>query len=106
MEIGLNKSRNIFRNVNTDESHEKITSDDENLINLNKNHTFEKQPHNKRPDKRHPTETKDAKPKQQRGRPVPIHFLNIVWQELEKVIEKGHMEERTKQPKTTLYPPL
>ena len=34
---------------------------------------------------------KDTKPIQQKGRPVPIHF-----HELEKLIEKGHLEEADK----------
>ena len=39
---------------------------------------------------------KDTKPKQQKGRPVPIHFQKTVKQELEKLIEKGHLEKADK----------
>ena len=39
---------------------------------------------------------KDAKPIQQKGRPVPIHFQKIVKKELEKLIEKGHLEKADK----------
>ena len=36
---------------------------------------------------------KDVKPVQQKGRPVPIHFQKIVREELEKLIDKGHLEK-------------
>ena len=36
---------------------------------------------------------KDAKPIQQKGRPVPIYLQNSVQCELEKRIEKGHLEK-------------
>ena len=39
---------------------------------------------------------KDTKPIQQKGRPVPIHFQNIVKSELKKLIEKGHLEKADK----------
>ena len=39
---------------------------------------------------------KVTKPIQQKGRPVPIHFQKIVKNELEKIIEKGHMEKADK----------
>ena len=35
----------------------------------------------------------DVKPIQQKGRPVPIHFQNNVCHELEKLIDKGHLEK-------------
>ena len=36
---------------------------------------------------------KDVKPIQQKARPVPIHFQNTVRKELEKLIERGHLEK-------------
>ena len=36
---------------------------------------------------------KDTKPIRQKGRPVPIYFQNNVRRELEKLIEKGHLEK-------------
>ena len=39
---------------------------------------------------------KDVKPIQQKGRPVPIHFQKIVREELEKLIDKGHLEKADK----------
>ena len=39
---------------------------------------------------------KDAKPIQQKGRPVPIHFQRLVKNELEKLIENGHLEKADK----------
>ena len=39
---------------------------------------------------------KDVKPKQQKGRPVPIHFRKKVREELEKLIDKGHLEKANK----------
>ena len=35
---------------------------------------------------------KDTKPVQQKGRPVPIHFRKTVKHELDKLIEKRHLE--------------
>ena len=39
---------------------------------------------------------KDTKPIQQNRRQVPIHFQNSVRRELEKLIEKGHLEQADK----------
>ena len=36
---------------------------------------------------------KDTKPIKQKERPVPIHFQSSVRHELEKLIEKGHLEK-------------
>ena len=36
---------------------------------------------------------KDAKPIQQKGRPVPIHVQKSVREELEKLIKSGHLEK-------------
>ena len=36
---------------------------------------------------------KDVKPIQQKGRPVPIHFQKSVREELEKLIDSGHLEK-------------
>ena len=36
---------------------------------------------------------KDTKPIQQKGRPMPTLFQNSVRHELEKLIEKGHLEK-------------
>ena len=38
----------------------------------------------------------ETKPIQQKGRPVPIHFQKTVENELEKLIEKGHLEKADK----------
>ena len=39
---------------------------------------------------------KDAKPIQQKGRPVPIHFQKSVREELEKLFKSGHLEKADK----------
>ena len=89
MEISLQGSRetNIIRNITTNEKGEKIFKEFENLFQNNhtiKNLTIDIQL------------KKDAKPVQQKGRPVPIHFQKIVKNELEKLIEKGHLEKADK----------
>ena len=89
MEIGLQGSRetNIIRSITTNEKGEKIFKEFENLFKNNhtiKNLTIDIQL------------KKDAKPVQQKGRPVPIHFQKIVKKELEKLIEKGHLEKADK----------
>ena len=38
----------------------------------------------------------DVKPIQQKGRPVPFHFKKIVREELEKLMEQGHLEKADK----------
>ena len=56
---------------------------------------IQKQPHYQRSHHRHPAE-KDVKPIQQKGRPVPIHFQKFIREELEKLIEKGHLKKADK----------
>ena len=48
---------------------------------------------------------KDTKPIQQKGRPVPIHFQKTVKQELEKLIEKGHLEKADKTTENCFFSP-
>ena len=48
---------------------------------------------------------KDIKPIQQKWRPVPIHFQKIVQEELEKLIEKGHLEKADKTTKNCFISP-
>ena len=86
LEIGLQGSHetNIIRSITTNEKGEKIFKEFEDLFKNNhtiKNLTIDIQL------------KKDAKPIQQKGRPVPIHFQKIVKKELEKLIEKGHLEK-------------
>ena len=89
LEIGLRGSRetNIIRNITTNEKSEKVFKEFENLFKNNhtiKNLTIDIQL------------KKDAKPVQQKGRQVPIHFQKIVKKELEKLIEKRHLEKADK----------
>ena len=89
LEIGQQGSckTNIIRNITTNEKGEKIFKEFDNLFKNNhtiKNLTIDIQL------------KKDAKPVQQKGRPVPIHFQKIVKEELEKLIEKGHLEKADK----------
>ena len=89
LEIGLqgNLETNIIRNITTSEKGEKIFKEFENLFKNNhtiKDLTIDIQL------------KKDTKPIQQKGRPVPIHFQNIVKSELKKLIEKGHLEKADK----------
>ena len=75
---------NFIRHIETDERREKIVNEYENLFKDNntiKDLTINIQLKS------------DSKPIQQKGRPVPIHFQKIVRQELEKLIEKGHLEK-------------
>ena len=86
LEIGVqgSKNSNIIRNVNIDERSEKILSELEDLFKNNhtiKNLTLDLQL------------KKDAKPIQQKGRPVPIHLQDSVRCELEKLIEHLHLEK-------------
>ena len=87
LEIGLQGSRetNIIRSITTNEQGEKIFKDFENLF--KNSHTI------KNLTTIDIQLKKDAKPIQQKGRPVPIHFQKIVKKELEKLIEKGHLEK-------------
>ena len=89
LEIGLQGSRetNIIRNISTNGKGERIFEDFRKLFKTNhtiKDLTIEIQL------------KKDAKPIQQKGRPVPIHFQKIVKNELDKLIEKGHLEKADK----------
>ena len=89
LEIGLQGSRetNIIRNISTNGRGERIFEDFEKLFKSNhtiKDLTIEIQL------------KKDAKPIQQKGRPVPIHFQRIVKNELNKLIEKGHLKKADK----------
>ena len=95
-EIGLqgNRETNIIRNIEVNERGEKIFKGSENLFKNNhniKDLTIDIQLR------------KDAKPIQQKRRPVPIHFQNTVRKELEKLIEKGHLETADKPQKTASY---
>ena len=92
LKIGLQGSRetNIIRNITASEKSEKIFEEFENLFEINrtiKDLTIDIQL------------KKDTKFIQQKGRPVPIHFQRIVKNELEKLIEKGHLKKPTKRPK-------
>ena len=89
LEIGLqgNKETNIIRNIEVNERGEKILKDYENRF--KNNHTINDLTIDSQL-------KKDAKPIQQKGRPVPFHFQNIVRSELERLIEKGHLEKADK----------
>ena len=88
-EIGLQgiKNTNFIRHIETDGRRQKIINEYEDLF--KNSHTI-KDPtidiHLKR----------DTKPIQQKGRPVPIHFQKTVKNELEKLIEKRHLEKADK----------
>ena len=89
LEIGLqgNLETNIIRNITASEKGEKLFKEFENFFKNNhtiKDLTIDIQL------------KKDTKPIQQKGRPVPIHFQNIVKNELKKLIEKGHLEKADK----------
>ena len=89
LEIGLQRSRetNIIRIISTNGKGERIFEDFEKLFKTNhtiKDLTIEIQL------------KKDAKPIQQKGRPVAIHFQRIVKKALDKLIEKGHLEKADK----------
>ena len=88
LEIGLQGSRetNIIRNISTNGKGERIFEDFEKLFKTN--HTIK--------DTIEIQLKKDAKPIQQKIRPVPIHFQKIVKNELDKLIEKGHLEKADK----------
>ena len=89
LEIGLqgNKNTNIIRHIETDGRRQKIMNEYEDLFKNNhtiKDLTIDIQL------------KKDTKPIQQKGRPVPIHFQKTVKHELQKLIEKGHLEKADK----------
>ena len=86
LEIGLqgSKKTNVIRHIEEDERRKKIISEHEDLFKNNhtiKDLTIDIQL------------KKDAKPIQQKGRPVPIHFQKSVREELEKLIKSGHLEK-------------
>ena len=86
LEIGLqgNSETNIFRNITANERGEKIFEEFE--THFKKNHTIKGQTIDIQL-------KEDAKPIQQKGRPVAIHFQKIAKNESEKLIEKGHFEK-------------
>ena len=89
MEIGLqgNKNTNIIRHYETDGRRQKIINEYEDFF-KNK-HTIK--------DLTIDIQLKtDTKPIQQKVRPVPMHFQETVKHELEKLIEKGHLEKADK----------
>ena len=86
LEIGLqgSKKTNVIRHVTGDERRKRIVNEYEDLFKNNhtiKDLTIDIQL------------KKDVKPIQQKERPVPIHFQKIVHEELEKLIDKGHLEK-------------
>ena len=77
LEIGLqgNKNTNIIRHIETDERRQKIINEYEDLFKNNhtiKDLTIDIQL------------KKGTKPKQQKGRPVPIHFQKTVKHDLKR----------------------
>ena len=89
LEIGLqgSKKTNVIRHVKEDERRKRIINEYEDLFKNNhtiKGLTIDIQL------------KKDVKPIQQKGRPVPIHFQKIFREELEKLIDKGHLEKADK----------
>ena len=89
LEIGLqgNRNPNIIRHNETNGRRQKMINEYEDLFKNNhaiKDLTIEIQL------------KKDTKSIQQKGRPVPIHFQKTVKHELEKLIEKGHLEKMDK----------
>ena len=89
LEIGLqgSKKTNVIRHVTEDERRKRIINEYEDLF--KNNHTIKDL-------KIDILLKKDVKPIQQKGQPVPIHFKKIVREELEKVIDKGHLEKADK----------
>ena len=86
LEIGLqgSKKTNVIRHVEEHERRKKIISEHEDFFKNNhtiKDLTIDIQL------------KKDVKPIQQKGRPVPIHFQKNVREELEKLIDSGHLEK-------------
>ena len=78
---------NVIRHVEEDERRKKIIDEHEDLFKNNhiiKDLTIDIQL------------KKDAKPIQQKGRPVPIHFQKSAREELEKLIKSGHLEKADK----------
>ena len=89
LEIGIqgNREINIIRNITANERCEKIFEEFENVFEKNltvKSLTIDIQL------------KKHARPIQQKGRPVPIHFQKIVKYELEKLIKKRQLEKADK----------
>ena len=98
LEIGLQGNRNtkIIRHNGIDLRRQKIVNEYEDLFKIN--HTI-KDLTIDIPLK------KDTKPIQQKGRPVPIHFQITVKQELENLIEKGHLEKADKTTENSFISP-
>ena len=89
LEIGLqgNKKTNIIRHIETDGRRQKILNEYEDFLKNNrtiKDLTIDIQ------------FKKNTRPIQQKGRSVPIHFQKTVKDELQKLIEKGHLEKADK----------
>ena len=97
LELGLqgNKNTNNLRHIETDGRRQKIINEYEDPFKNNhtiKDLTIDIQL------------KKDTKPIQQKGRPVPIHIQKTVKHELEKLIEKGHLEKADKTTEKCLSP--
>ena len=89
LEIGLqgNKNTNFIRHIETDGRRQKIINEYEDLFKNNhkiKDLTIDIQLN------------KNTKPIQQNGRPVPKHFQKPAKHEMEKLIEKRHLEKADK----------
>ena len=91
-----NKNTNIIRHIETDERREKVINEYEDLF--KNNHTI-----NDLTIDIHLRN--DSKPIQQTGLPVPIHFQKTVKEEIEKLIEKGHLEKADKITEHCLFHP-
>ena len=74
----------MIRHVEEDERRKKIISEHEEIF--KNNHTIKDQTIDIQL-------KKDIKPIQQKGRQVPIHFQKNGREELEKLIESGHIEK-------------
>ena len=86
LKIGLqgSKKTNVIRHVEEDERRKKIINEHENLF--KNNHTIKDLTIDVQLEK-------DVKPIQQKGRPVTIQFQKNVREELEKLIDSGHLEK-------------
>ena len=98
MEIGLqgNKNPNIIRHIETVGRREKFINECEDLF--KNNHTIKDLTidiHLKQ----------DWKPLQQKGRSVPIIFQKTVKQEVEKLIQTGHLEKDYKKTENCFFSP-
>ena len=82
-----NRETNVIRIITANGRGEKLFEEFENFY--RKNHTIKDLTIDNQLNKH-------AKSIQHKGRPVPIHFQKIVNNELEKLIEKGHVEKADK----------